>query len=78
MTKDSPRSDVDAKPPCHPRAVNCLASNNYNEAKCQAAVRALYDCCDAFYGRYGNDASTPSCPMASLLQLKMRQLNKEK
>jgi len=50
-----------------------LTRNNYNEAKCQDAVKALYECCNAFYERYGDDASTPSCPKPSLLRLKMKQ-----
>ncbi|PTB64154.1 hypothetical protein BBK36DRAFT_1135996 [Trichoderma citrinoviride] len=69
----SPKDDVDARPPCHPRAVHCLTKNNYNEARCQDAVKALYECCDAFYRRYGDDASSPSCPQPKLLRLKMQQ-----
>ncbi|KAL7814133.1 DUF1903 domain-containing protein, partial [Trichoderma gracile] len=72
----SPKDDVDARPPCHPRACaiqDCLTKNNYNEARCQDAVKALYECCDAFYRRYGDDASTPSCPKPNLLRLKIQQ-----
>lgn len=53
--------------------VDCLTKNKYNEAKCQTAINALYECCDAFYRRYGNDASTTSCPKPDLLQLKLKQ-----
>ncbi|ETS01743.1 DUF1903-domain-containing protein, partial [Trichoderma reesei RUT C-30] len=74
--------DVDARPPCHPRALkchtDCLTKNNYNEARCQDAVKALYECCDAFYKRYGDDASSPSCPKPKLLRLKLQQQNEGK
>ncbi|TFB06254.1 Cx9C motif-containing protein 4 [Trichoderma ghanense] len=76
MLQPSPKDDVEARPPCHPRAVSipdCLTKNNYNEARCQDAVKALYECCDAFYRRYGDDASSPSCPKPNLLRLKMQQ-----
>ncbi|EGU89300.1 hypothetical protein FOXB_00253 [Fusarium oxysporum f. sp. conglutinans Fo5176] len=55
------KDDVEAKPACHPRACaiqNCLTSNGYNEAKCRTAIKRLYECCEAFYERYGEDAST--------------------
>jgi hypothetical protein len=55
-----------------------LTKNNYNEAKCKAQVDALYECCNAFYERNGDDARTVSCPKASLLRLKMKQLAQEK
>ena len=61
-----PGPRADAKP-------DCLARNKYNEAKCQDAVRALYDCCRAFYERCGDDATSPSCPKPSLLRLKLKQ-----
>ncbi|KAL5089442.1 DUF1903 domain-containing protein [Trichoderma camerunense] len=72
----SPKDDVEARPPCHPRACaiqDCLSKNNYNEARCQNAIKALYECCDAFYQRYGDDATSPSCPKPKLLRLKIQQ-----
>ncbi|KAM3508050.1 hypothetical protein MY11210_006898 [Beauveria gryllotalpidicola] len=75
------KDDVEAKPPCHPPACaiqDCLTKNNYNEAKCQDVIKALYTCCEFFYERYGDDASSPSCPKPSLLRLKMKQLNGRK
>ncbi|KAL6690286.1 DUF1903 domain-containing protein [Trichoderma pleuroticola] len=72
----SPKDDVEARPPCHPRACaiqDCLSKNNYNEARCQNAIKALYECCDAFYRRYGDDATSPSCPAPKLLRLKIQQ-----
>ncbi|KAL7927453.1 DUF1903 domain-containing protein [Trichoderma austrokoningii] len=72
----SPKDDVEARPPCHPRACaiqDCLAKNNYNEARCQNAVKALYECCEAFYQRHGDDATSPSCPLPKLLRLKIQQ-----
>lgn len=36
-------------------------------------VDALYECCEAFYKANGDEASTVSCPKASLLKLKMKQ-----
>ena len=55
------------------RSVGCLTKNNYNEAKCQDLVDALYECCDAFYRKNGDGATSASCPKASLLRLKMKQ-----
>ncbi|KAL7957027.1 DUF1903 domain-containing protein [Trichoderma compactum] len=72
----SPKDDVEARPPCHPRACaiqDCLSKNNYNEARCQNAIKALYECCDAFYQRYDDDATSPSCPAPKLLRLKIQQ-----
>ncbi|PHH74629.1 hypothetical protein CDD80_2960 [Ophiocordyceps camponoti-rufipedis] len=78
MTK---KDDLEASPPCHPRACaiqDCLNRNNYNEAKCREVVRALYDCCQRFYDRYGEQAQTPSCPQPDLLRLKLEQQRKAK
>lgn len=50
-----------------------MTRNNYDEARCQDVVRALYECCEAFYARYGDDATSPSCPRPELLRLKMQQ-----
>ncbi|EUC50571.1 hypothetical protein COCMIDRAFT_32092 [Bipolaris oryzae ATCC 44560] len=68
--------DLQTDPPCHPRACaiqNCIQRNNYNEEKCRKEVDALYECCNAFYERQGEKASTVSCPKYSLLKLKMQQ-----
>ncbi|QGI58410.1 hypothetical protein CEK26_000535 [Fusarium fujikuroi] len=51
--------------------------NGYNEAKCQTAIKRLYECCEAFYERYGEEASTVSCPKPNLLKLKIKQLREE-
>lgn len=56
-----------------PAQPDCLTRNNYNEAKCQDAVKALYECCEAFYQRYGDEATSPSCPQPNLLRLKIKQ-----
>ena len=55
----------------------CLDKNGYNEAKCQAQIDALYECCNAFYQANGDDAKTVSCPKAGLLRLKMKQRAQE-
>lgn len=52
---------------------DCLAKNSYQQEKCQKQVDELYKCCNAFYARQGDDASTVSCPKAGLLRLKMKQ-----
>lgn len=52
---------------------DCLTKNSYNEDKCQAQIDALYECCNAFYQERGDQASTVSCPKATLLRLKMKQ-----
>ncbi|KAF1919784.1 hypothetical protein BDU57DRAFT_513069 [Ampelomyces quisqualis] len=68
--------DLKTDPPCHPRACaiqNCIQKNGYDEAKCQKQIDALYECCNAFYKDNGDNASTVSCPKATLLRLKMQQ-----
>ncbi|KAI1660972.1 DUF1903-domain-containing protein [Daldinia decipiens] len=70
------KEDLESKPPCHPRACaiqDCLGKNSYDEAKCSRYIDALYECCDAFYKKHGDGATSPSCPKASLLRLKMKQ-----
>lgn len=57
---------------------DCLTKNSYKEAKCQNFIDALYECCDAFYQKNGEDATTASCPKAHLLRLKMKQRQEER
>ncbi|KAF7860766.1 hypothetical protein EAF04_008284 [Stromatinia cepivora] len=78
-----PKNDItiSTEQPCHSKACaiqDCLAKNNYNEEKCRSQVDALYDCCNAFYEKNGDDAKTVSCPKANLLRLKMKQRSEEK
>ncbi|CAI7599744.1 DUF1903-domain-containing protein [Penicillium manginii] len=54
-------------------ACYCLTKNSYNEEKCQTQIDALYECCNAFYQKNGDQASVVSCPKAQLLRLKMKQ-----
>ncbi|KAF4967626.1 hypothetical protein FZEAL_10510 [Fusarium zealandicum] len=56
---------------------DCLTRNGYNDARCQTVIKQLYECCEAFYERHGEDASTVSCPKPNLLKLKMKQLREE-
>ncbi|KAK4457891.1 Cx9C motif-containing protein 4, mitochondrial [Cladorrhinum samala] len=68
--------DLKSDPPCHPRACaiqSCLTKNGFNQEKCTQFVDALYDCCQAFYQRNGENAVTASCPKFSLLRLKLEQ-----
>ncbi|KAF2473870.1 DUF1903-domain-containing protein [Lindgomyces ingoldianus] len=68
--------DLRMDPPCHPRACaiqNCLQRFDYREEKCRKEVDALYECCNAFYQKNGDEARTVSCPKAPLLRLKMKQ-----
>ena len=53
--------------------VDCLTKNNYDEAKCQNAVNALYECCEAFYARYGEKDTPTSCPTPKMLRSKRQQ-----
>ncbi|KAI8961767.1 DUF1903-domain-containing protein [Daldinia sp. FL1419] len=74
------KEDLESKPPCHPRACaiqDCLGKNGYSEAKCSRYIDALYECCDAFYKKHGDAATSASCPKASLLRLKMKQRQEE-
>ncbi|EFX06043.1 hypothetical protein CMQ_4112 [Grosmannia clavigera kw1407] len=74
-SKTSLRSRRAIRVPCVAalRFSYCLAKNGYNQDRCQRLVDALYDCCDAFYARQGDTASTPSCPRPDLLRLKLSQ-----
>ncbi|KAB5580129.1 hypothetical protein GE09DRAFT_1080983 [Coniochaeta sp. 2T2.1] len=70
------QEDLKTSPPCHPRACaiqDCLTKNNYNEAKCERFIDSLYECCQAFYEKNGEQAKTVSCPKFELLQLKIKQ-----
>ncbi|KAI0543995.1 DUF1903-domain-containing protein [Xylaria curta] len=67
------QEDLASKPPCHPRAVHCLGKNGFNQARCEHLIDALYECCDAFYQKNGEAATTASCPKPSLLRLKLKQ-----
>ncbi|KAF2738986.1 DUF1903-domain-containing protein [Polyplosphaeria fusca] len=70
------KEDLQTDPPCHARACaiqNCLQKSGFNEERCKKEVDALYECCNAFYGEKGDDASTVSCPKPSLLRLKVKQ-----
>lgn len=55
---------------------DCLTRNGFDEAKCTKFVDALYECCNAFYEKNGDKATTVSCPKAHLLRLKMEQRKK--
>ncbi|KAI0388814.1 DUF1903-domain-containing protein [Xylariaceae sp. FL0594] len=70
------KEDLQSKPPCHPRACaiqDCLTKNGFNEARCEHLIDALYECCNAFYEKNGDDATTVSCPKPNLLRLKIKQ-----
>ncbi|KIN02054.1 hypothetical protein OIDMADRAFT_18795, partial [Oidiodendron maius Zn] len=65
-TKDPLTTD----PPCQSRACaiqDCLAKNSYDETKCRSQVDALYECCNSFYDKYGDNAQSASCPKPNLL-----------
>jgi hypothetical protein len=55
---------------------DCLKRNTYREDKCQGVIDALYDCCQAFYDRNGEGASSASCPKPDLLKLKLKMRKK--
>ncbi|KAK0618596.1 DUF1903-domain-containing protein, partial [Bombardia bombarda] len=67
------QKDLESNPPCKPRAVHCLGRNGFDEAKCTKYVDALYECCQSFYEKKGDNATSVCCPKASLLRLKMEQ-----
>ncbi|KAK5652599.1 hypothetical protein OQA88_10360 [Cercophora sp. LCS_1] len=52
---------------------DCLTKNGFDERKCTRFVDLLYECCQAFYEKNGDNASTVSCPKANLLRLKIEQ-----
>lgn len=53
--------------------LDCLQKNSFKEEMCQSQIDALYECCNVFYKRQGEDAKTVSCPKVALLKLKMKQ-----
>ena len=55
---------------------DCLTRNSYDEGKCAKYVDMLYECCQAFYQKNGDDATSASCPKANLLRLKIEQRKK--
>ncbi|BEI80649.1 hypothetical protein CcaverHIS002_0111780 [Cutaneotrichosporon cavernicola] len=61
----------------------CLDRNGYNEAKCQSAVRKLYECCADMYaradaaGKSAEEAKSPSCPFPAIVQRKLKQFERE-
>ncbi|TVY28143.1 Cx9C motif-containing protein, mitochondrial, partial [Lachnellula hyalina] len=61
------KDDLETDPPCHAKA----------ESKCQGQIDALYECCNSFYARNGDEAKSVCCPQASLLRLKMKQRAEE-
>ncbi|TVY51155.1 Cx9C motif-containing protein 4, mitochondrial, partial [Lachnellula cervina] len=70
------KDDLETDPPCHAKATAhsaCLGKNSYQESKCQAQIDALYECCNSFYARNGDEAKSVCCPQASLLRLKIKQ-----
>lgn len=56
---------------------DCIQKNRYDESKCQQQIDSLYACCATFYKMKGRDASSVSCPKASLLDLKIKQRKEE-
>ena len=82
LTYRSVQSKVTESFPCFPILwliviQDCLAKNTYNEEKCRSQVDALYDCCNEFYRRFGDNAKSASCPKAGLLRLKLKQRAEE-
>ncbi|KUI66861.1 Cx9C motif-containing protein 4, mitochondrial [Cytospora mali] len=58
-------------------APDCLKKNTFKEERCQGVIDALYECCQAFYDRNGQDAKAASCPQPDLLKLKLRMRKKK-
>ncbi|KAF2221146.1 hypothetical protein BDZ85DRAFT_266359 [Elsinoe ampelina] len=69
-------ADLKTDPPCHALACqiqDCLQKNQYDQSRCEKEIDRLYECCNAFYQKNGDDSQNVSCPKASLLRLKMKQ-----
>ncbi|KAF1826387.1 DUF1903-domain-containing protein [Dissoconium aciculare CBS 342.82] len=61
ITMMTPEKGVENDPPCHAQACSiqaCLQKSNYKEEKCQKQVDALYECCNLFYQKAGDDGSS--------------------
>lgn len=57
----------------------CLTRNNYSEAKCEKALKELYQCCSDMYKRLESEgkpieSKSPSCPLPNVVARKMKQL----
>ncbi|KKA30209.1 hypothetical protein TD95_001911 [Thielaviopsis punctulata] len=46
----------------------------YNEARCTAAILALYECCAAFYQKNGDHATSLSCPQPEILRQRLESM----
>lgn len=57
-------------------AIDCLKKNTFKEDRCQGAIDALYECCQAFYEKNGDKAKSASCPQPDLLRLKLKMRQK--
>ncbi|KAI9634616.1 uncharacterized protein MKK02DRAFT_16672, partial [Dioszegia hungarica] len=62
---------------------DCLGKYNYNEAKCQSYVAALYRCCDTMYrdaekrGVGAEEAKSTACPIRSVVERRIKRMEKE-
>ena len=47
---------------------SCLASNTYNQEKCDRFVKELYRCCYEMYKKEGRNAESTACPMQNVVE----------
>ncbi|KAK8858911.1 hypothetical protein IAR55_003142 [Kwoniella newhampshirensis] len=59
----------------------CLTRNNYNESKCQSAVRDLYSCCVEMYRSAEKEGremgGSTACPIRSVVERRMKRFDEE-
>lgn len=68
-------------PPCHPQACaiqTCLQrTGTFDQSKCEHLVDELYRCCARFYKGKGDKAESDSCPMPSVVERRIKRMEKE-
>ncbi|PWN52892.1 DUF1903-domain-containing protein [Violaceomyces palustris] len=77
--RQKPGESLDSNP-CHPIACKiqgCLERTGFNQAKCEHLIDDLYRCCAKFYQERGPQAEADSCPLLSVVQRRLKQMEKE-
>ncbi|SAM84501.1 related to Cx9C motif-containing protein 4, mitochondrial [Ustilago bromivora] len=66
--------------PCYPRACaiqSCLQRSGFDQSRCEHLIDDLYRCCAKFYQQRGKGAEADSCPIASLVDRRIRKMEEE-
>ncbi|KIS68208.1 uncharacterized protein UMAG_03788 [Mycosarcoma maydis] len=69
--------DPDHPNPCYPRACaiqSCLQKSGFDQSRCESLIDDLYRCCAKFYQQRGNDAEADSCPIPTVVQRRIHNM----